>query len=199
MDIREKKKVDIIPRGPITTVSPSIRVPYYNITMKIKDIRSCIIAGAKVYEIIPGRGDKIELNINNYNLDNSNAPKSDSKNIPILHHNVSNVKTSPMTSVITPTKPIEVAEEVTVNDKVAGNHKYGIDDWVTAEEPNNAEIHANPVQQQHKYLSKKERRALRIAKAENQMATESNESHNVEAADDASEELESMNVDDVMN
>ena len=189
MDIREKKKVDIIPRGPITTVSPSIRVPYYNITMKIKDIRSCIIAGAKVYEIIPGRGDKIELNINNYNLDNSNAPKSDSKNIPILHHNVSNVKTSPMTSVITPAKPIEVAEEVTVNDTVA------------AEEPNNAETHANPVQQQHKYLSKKERRALRIAKAENQMATESNESHNVEAADNASEseELESMNVDDVMN
>ena len=192
MDIREKKKVDIIPRGPITTVSPSIRVPYYNITMKIKDIRSCIIAGAKVYEIIPGRGDKIELNINNYNLDNSNAPKSDSKNIPILHHNASNVKTSPMTSVITPAKPLEVAEEVTVNDTVA------------AEEPNNtdsAETHANPVQQQHKYLSKKERRALRIAKAENQMATESNESHNVETADNASEseELESMNVDDVMN
>jgi len=63
-----KKKVNIYPRGPITSVNPPIRVPVKNITKDTKDIRKCIIAGAKVEECTPNG--PIELNLQNYDLDN---------------------------------------------------------------------------------------------------------------------------------
>ena len=63
-----KKKVNIYPRGPITSVNPPIRVPVRNITKDTKDIRKCIIAGAKVEECTPNG--PIELNLQNYDLDN---------------------------------------------------------------------------------------------------------------------------------
>lgn len=65
------KKVNIYPRGPITTVNPPIRVPIKNVTKDIKDIRRCIIAGAKVEEIT--KDGIIVLNLQNYDLNNGEA------------------------------------------------------------------------------------------------------------------------------
>ena len=65
------KRVNIYPRGPITTVNPPIRVPVKNVTKDIKDIRRCIIAGAKVEEIT--KDGIIVLNLQNYDLNNGEA------------------------------------------------------------------------------------------------------------------------------
>ena len=62
------KRVNIYPRGPITTVNPPIRVPVKNVTKDIKDIRRCIIAGAKVEEIT--KDGIVVLNLQNYDLNN---------------------------------------------------------------------------------------------------------------------------------
>lgn len=67
-----QKKVNIYPRGPITSVNPPIRVPVRGVTKDVKDIRRCIIAGAKVEEIIPTG--TIVLNLQNYDIDNTEAP-----------------------------------------------------------------------------------------------------------------------------
>ena len=65
------KRVNIYPRGPITTVNPPIRVPVKNVTKDIKDIRRCIIAGAKVEEIT--KNGIVVLNLQNYDLNNGEA------------------------------------------------------------------------------------------------------------------------------
>lgn len=65
----EKKRVNIFPRRPITTVIPPIRVPVYNVSKEIKDIRACIMAGARVEEILSD-GTTVNLNMGNYSTDN---------------------------------------------------------------------------------------------------------------------------------
>ena len=65
------KRVNIYPRGPIVTVNPPIRVPVKNVTKDIKDIRRCIIAGAKVEEIT--KDGIVVLNLQNYDLNNGEA------------------------------------------------------------------------------------------------------------------------------
>lgn len=64
-----KKVVNIFPRGPITSLDFPIRVPVKNVTKDVVDIRKCIIANAKVEEIL-NDGSIVELNLNNYDLDN---------------------------------------------------------------------------------------------------------------------------------
>lgn len=63
-----KKVVNIYPTTPILSTNPPIRTMAYKITKPIKDIRACIIAGAKVEEILPN-GTTIRLNLNNYDKD----------------------------------------------------------------------------------------------------------------------------------
>ena len=70
MEFVTTKKVDITPRGAITSVNPPIRMPMHNVTKSVKDIRRCILAGAKVEEVLPGGG-RLLLNISNYDIDNS--------------------------------------------------------------------------------------------------------------------------------
>ena len=70
------KRVNIYPRGPITTVNPPIRVPVKNVTKDIKDIRRCIIAGAKVEEIT--KDGIVVLNLQNYDLNNGEAAEEKS-------------------------------------------------------------------------------------------------------------------------
>ena len=65
------KRVNIYPRGPIVTENPPIRVPVKNVTKDIKDIRRCIIAGAKVEEIT--KDGIVVLNLQNYDLNNGEA------------------------------------------------------------------------------------------------------------------------------
>ena len=68
------KKVNIMPKRPITTIIPPIRMPIYNVTKKIDDIKLAILAGARVEEIMPD-GSKVSLNLNNYDRDNSGTMK----------------------------------------------------------------------------------------------------------------------------
>ena len=67
-----KKRVNIYPRGPITTVNPPIRSVVKAVTKEISDIRKCILAGAKVEEVI-NNYITIELNLNNYDKDNGGS------------------------------------------------------------------------------------------------------------------------------
>lgn len=63
------KRVNIYPiKGPITNVVPPIRIALTGVSKDVKDIRKCIIGGAKVEEIV---GDTVVLlDLNNYDLDN---------------------------------------------------------------------------------------------------------------------------------
>ena len=67
-----KKRVNIYPRGPITTVNPPIRSVVKAVTKDVSDIRKCILAGAKVEEVI-NNYISIELNLNNYDKDNGGS------------------------------------------------------------------------------------------------------------------------------
>ena len=49
----ETKKVNIYPSTPIVSVTPPIRTTVKGATKKIETIRKCIIARAKVEEILP--------------------------------------------------------------------------------------------------------------------------------------------------
>ena len=66
----KKKKINVTPKhGPITNINPAIRVPVTNVYRSIEDIRKCIIAEAKVEEIL-NDGKRIILNLQNYDQDN---------------------------------------------------------------------------------------------------------------------------------
>lgn len=86
----EIKEVNVFPKyGPITTVNPPIRVAIKNALQSIENIRRCIAAGALVEEVLDG--ENLVLDFTNYDADN----RSDQ-----------------------PVKPVEVKEEVVVEDKV---------------------------------------------------------------------------------
>ena len=63
------KKVNIYPSTPIVSVTPPIRTTVKGATKKIETIRKCIIARAKVEEILP-TGDTVILDLSNYDKDN---------------------------------------------------------------------------------------------------------------------------------
>lgn len=63
------KEVNIYPRSAIRTVNPTIRGAQKNVVKNIQDIRSCILAGATVEEVLAD-STKIQLNLQNYDLDN---------------------------------------------------------------------------------------------------------------------------------
>lgn len=63
------KKVNIYPQTPITNIRPPIRSVTKKVTRSEEDIRACIIARAKVEEILPD-GSIIRLNLTNYNINN---------------------------------------------------------------------------------------------------------------------------------
>ncbi len=68
-----RKRVNIYPRRPITSVNPPIRSAVKGITKDVQDIRKCIVAGAKVEEVI-NSSTTIVLNLNNYDRDNGGDP-----------------------------------------------------------------------------------------------------------------------------
>lgn len=65
-----KKRVNIYPTRPITNVTPIIRGVVKDVTKDIKTIRLCILGMAKVEEIL-NDGSIIQLDLNNYNIDNN--------------------------------------------------------------------------------------------------------------------------------
>ena len=86
----EIKEVNVFPKyGPITTVNPPIRVAIKNALQSIENIRRCIAAGALVEEVLDG--ENLVLDFTNYDADNRSGQS---------------------------VKPVEVKEEVVVEDKV---------------------------------------------------------------------------------
>lgn len=67
------KVVNIYPSRPITTVNPPIRSTVKRVRKSTEEIRSCLLARARVEEIIPGLPKPILLNMSNYNTDNNPA------------------------------------------------------------------------------------------------------------------------------
>ena len=65
-----KKVVNIYPSFPITTVNPPIRGSVLKTKKSLEDIKKCIIARAKVEEVL-NDGSTLLLNLNNYDRDNS--------------------------------------------------------------------------------------------------------------------------------
>lgn len=64
------KKVNIYPTKTIFALNPPIRSAVTNVTKPVEDIRACLIARAKVEEILPN-GEKVNLNLTNFDKDNS--------------------------------------------------------------------------------------------------------------------------------
>lgn len=99
------KKVNIYPRKPITNVVPPIRCVCYNVTKPIGIIETCLLNGATVEEILPS-GEIIELNLSNYDKDNS-IPVVEKEDIDIV--NVSSLEINTM-----PTE--EIAEQIAIEN-----------------------------------------------------------------------------------
>ena len=64
------KTVDVIPQFPIYALRVPIVGPVLNTELSIGDIRTCLHSGAFVDEILES-GDKVRLNLSNYDKDNS--------------------------------------------------------------------------------------------------------------------------------
>ena len=64
------KRVNIYPTAPIVNVTPIIRSTVKNSTKNVDTIRKCIMARAKVEEILPS-GETVVLTLSNYNIDNT--------------------------------------------------------------------------------------------------------------------------------
>lgn len=64
-----KKKVNIYPTTPITTVNPTIRTTVLGQEMSLPEIRACLLRQAKVEEILSD-GTKVPLDLHSIDLDN---------------------------------------------------------------------------------------------------------------------------------
>ena len=64
------KKVDISTNVEIRNISTPVYRSRQNIELNTKDIRTCLMKGAYVYEILKD-GSKLRLDLNNYNKDNN--------------------------------------------------------------------------------------------------------------------------------
>lgn len=121
----DQKRVNIFPRGPVTTVVPPIRVPMHKVTKKISDIRLALLAGAKVEEILPD-GSAVLLNINNYDKDNTVPHKSrviekivvEAKSAEPSNETVSENKESPSrneNAVLIQPEPVELQQQTLIS------------------------------------------------------------------------------------
>lgn len=172
------KKVNIYPRSPITAVNPPIRVPQTNVTKSIQDIRRCVIAGAKVEEVL-SNGTVVLLNLNNYDRDNEpTSVVNDDKPIPQINYSAAKEATSKVEETakadVDESKNEEPAveaptsvENVVVTDEEQSNidalkDAVKVDDTVSVSE--DAVVHEENKIEQH--LTRRQRRALERMKAE---------------------------------
>ena len=167
------KKVNIYPRGPVTTTNPPIRGVIKGVTKPIQDIRKCIIAGAKVEEIFEG-GKVVLLNLSNYDLDNSQQAKTTSAPpaaAPAINYNAAKGRPRPAFSspanvapveqpvVATPVKEEKASEPVSEPMEEA---PVAVDPETTSEEP--AQTEEAPESQISQHMTRKQRRAMERAK-----------------------------------
>jgi hypothetical protein len=114
------KKVNIYPRKPITNVVPPIRCVCYNVTKPIGIIETCLLNGASVEEILPS-GEIIELNLSNYDKDNS-IPVIEKEDIDIINVSSLEINTIPeqeiaeQTAIENTSETLDSQEEITEDD-----------------------------------------------------------------------------------
>ena len=185
-----KKKVNIYPRGPITSVNPPIRVPVKNVTKDVKDIRKCIIANARVDEITPNG--LVSLNLQNYDLDNG-------ADYDIIEKGI---------NMYAADKTLPAQEPALADDKAAKEDKYEVSigpvnnpiDPVV-EDNNDYGEDVVPVQEPIDKVEEKveeEAPAEESEKVEEEEVKEEAPVETVDAEADADEELETMDVDDIL-
>ena len=199
------KKVNIFPRRAITTVNPPIRIAQYNITKSIKDIRMCIVAGAKVEEVFPD-GRTVILNLNNYDLDNSKSILSNTESKPMPNINVSGavkanakkVAFSSPANVVIPNVPVqkqsspspetksdtpiektsveepkeEIIEQLSTSEDITENDTTP--ETTVYPEEKAEDSHDDTAEKIEQHLTRRQRRALERAKAE-EAANKANE------------------------
>lgn len=114
------KKVNIYPRKPITSIVPPIRCVCYNVTKPIDIIKTCLLNGASVEEILP-TGEIIELNLSNYDKDNS-IPVVEKEDIDIINVSSLEINTIPeeeiaeQTVIENTSETLDPKEEITENN-----------------------------------------------------------------------------------
>lgn len=123
------KKVNIYPRKPITNVVPPIRCVCYNVTKPIGIIETCLLNGATVEEILPS-GEIIELNLSNYDKDNS-IPVVEKEDIDIVNVSSLEINTMPteeiaeQTAIENTSETLDAQEEITedsIQEEISENN-----------------------------------------------------------------------------
>lgn len=123
------KKVNIYPRKPITNVVPPIRCVCYNVTKPIGIIETCLLNSATVEEILPS-GEIIELNLSNYDKDNS-IPVVEKEDIDIVNVSSLEINTMPTEEIVEQTvientsETLDPQEEITedsIQEEISENN-----------------------------------------------------------------------------
>ena len=188
-----KKKVSIYPKTPITSTNPPIRVPIEKVTKEVRDIRRCIIAGAKVFEHLED-GSKVELNLNNYDMNNSNTQQEESEEeakVEVTEKKAS-LKTDESNEVEVQDTVDEATEEVVVEENAPVEEEAEVVEEEMPESEPAAQVETPQVEQkQYQHLTKKQRKALRAA----QVLPKKEE----EQKQQPEEEIETMDVEDVLS
>lgn len=114
------KKVNIYPRKPITNVVPPIRCVCYNVTKPIGIIETCLLNGATVEEILPS-GEIIELNLSNYDKDNS-IPVVEKEDIDIVNVSSLEINTMPAEEIAEQTAIENTSETLDPQEEIIKNN-----------------------------------------------------------------------------
>lgn len=114
------KKVNIYPRKPITNVVPPIRCVCYNVTKPIGIIETCLLNGASVEEILPS-GEIIELNLSNYDKDNS-IPVVEKEDIDIVNVSSLEINTIPTEEIVEQTAIENTSETLDPQEEITENN-----------------------------------------------------------------------------
>ena len=114
------KKVNIYPRKPITNVVPPIRCVCYNVTKPIGIIETCLLNGASVEEILPS-GEIIELNLSNYDKDNS-IPVVEKEDIDIVNVSSLEINTMPTEEIVEQTAIENTSETLDPQEEITENN-----------------------------------------------------------------------------
>ena len=109
------KRVNVRTNTEIRNIETPVYSNKQNISMNTKDIRTCLMKGAYVYEIL-NDGSTLRLDLNNYNKENNVETKVvdfSKKEIPVVS-NINNEEVPVVTE--SPIEPAPVVEEPVVEE-----------------------------------------------------------------------------------
>ena len=126
------KRVNVRTKTEIRNIETPIYSNRENIVMNTKDIRTCLMRGAYVYEIFDD-GSVLRLNLNNYNKENTRpAPVVEQE--PVVISNPTNEDVPVITETVEEPAVVEAAEEVTEEPAVVEAAEEVVEEPVAAEE-----------------------------------------------------------------